>query len=291
MFFYLPFSSNLRRLRLVLPFKIQFNACFKALKKHKLLSWKESIAYNYLTILLWSYVSLTFPSISDRLEEPKQGNPPEVFYKGKLVSEDLASSIIEYDSIVGQCGSLFERPITIMELGGGYGRTAYVFLTLNQNMRYILVDIPPSLWICQKYLSSIFTSKAIFQFRHFESYEEIRDEYEQSDLIFMTPNQLELIPTKSVDLFINISSLHEMRLNQVSYYLKEIDRLSKGFFYFKQWKKSVIPFENTVISESYYPIPEGWTEVFRRNCLYPPLFFEALYRISAKSPSESSNHK
>ena len=59
----------------------------------------------------------------------------------------------------------------------------------------------------------------------------------EAAIIFLTPNQLELLPDKSIDLFVNISSFHEMRMDQIKYYFGEIDRLTRRYFYFKQWKK------------------------------------------------------
>ncbi|MEM0134465.1 MAG: hypothetical protein QXU18_04460, partial [Thermoplasmatales archaeon] len=100
---------------------------------------------------------------------------------------------------------------------------------------------------------------------------------------FLTPNQLEMLPADSTDLFINISSLHEMRLDQIIYYFKQIDRLTKGFFYFKQWKVSTIPYENIVIKEDEYPIPTKWKRIYHRDCIFPSLFFEAMYEIKNKS--------
>ena len=60
--------------------------------------------------------------------------------------------------------------------GRAYGRTAYVFMTLQPGCRYILVDIPPALYVAQRYLSAVFEDRKIFAFRSFNSFDQVRDE-------------------------------------------------------------------------------------------------------------------
>jgi putative sugar O-methyltransferase len=237
----------------------------------------QSVSYNVLTSLLWEYV-MAQPAISQsaaKLEEPEEGNPPHMFRAGKLISQDLANSILEYQAITEQAE---QSPIeSIMELGAGYGRTAYVFMKLQPHVRYIIVDIPPALYVAERYLSSQFSDRKIFSFRPFERFSEIRDEFNNANLIFLLPNQLDLLPDGLVSHFINISSLHEMRIEQIRYYFEQINRLVRQHFYIKQWKVSHLPADNTVIREADYPIPEGWRQLYWRECAVQTYFFEALF--------------
>jgi len=257
--------------------KIFFSAL--AAPRHDLLKRKHTIFYNILTNLLWSYVEKNDTQGQlNRLVEPLEGNPLKVMRNGKLISQDLANSLIEYNAILHP--DLDRREVrTIMELGPGYGRTAHVFLTLQPGCRYILVDIPPALFVAQRYLTALFADRKVFSFRPFDNFSDVQQEFEAADIIFLTPNQLELLPDKSVDLFINISSLHEMRMDQISYYFGEIERLTKKYFYFKQWKETTVPFENETIREADYPVRENWHLVYRQQCAVQHKFFEALYAL------------
>ena len=69
---------------------------------------------------------------------------------------------------------------------------------------------------------------------------EIKKEFEQSDIAFFLPYQLELLPQKISDLFINISSFHEMHPHQIELYFQCIDHLISKYVYIKQWKKEKI---------------------------------------------------
>jgi putative sugar O-methyltransferase len=283
-----PFDEQLRFLMREAGFWRSIGVLLSALfaPRHDPLNRKHTLYYNTLTNLLWDYVNKNdSEGLLERLSEPREGNPPEVMRNGRLISQDLANSVLEYEAILHP--DLDRREIrTVLELGPGYGRTAYVFLTLQPGCRYILVDIPPALYVAQRYLSTIFPERKIFSFRSFDRFDQVRDEFTQATLIFLTPNQLELLPDKSIDLFVNISSLHEMRMDQIRYYFAEIDRLTRKYFYFKQWKETIIPFENEAITEADYPIREDWRLINRQQCKVQTYFFEALYEL----PDKTSNN-
>ena len=142
----------------------------------------------------------------------------------------------------------------------------------------MIVDFPPALYICQKYLSEVFPEKKVMHFRPFENFEEISDEYSQADVVFLTPDQLKNLPNKSSDLFLAIDCLHEMKPDIIAYYFKEADRLS-SYMYFKCWQKTVVPYDNLHYSSESYPVPSTWTQLFKQPCVVPSDFFHAFYKI------------
>ncbi len=274
-------DPQIRFLLLNLPFYSTIQSIFKGvtLIRHHPFSWLQSYIYNVLTLLLWQYVAkLDTEGVYGLLEEPREGNPPEIRIDERLISQDLANSILEFMSIKDGGVSMHQND-TVVELGAGYGRTAYVFLCMMPGVKYIIADIPPALYICERYLSSIFPDRRVFHYRRFASFSEIEDEYSRADIVFLLPHQLELIPPKTIDLFINISSLHEMRLDQITYYFQQISRLTKGNVYLKQWRISRIPFEGIVIRETDYPIPTEWEIVYWRQCRVQTHFFETVLRM------------
>lgn len=228
--------------------------------------------------MIWDFASKNDPGhILSKLIEPNEGNPTRIYLKKRLISQDLANSKIEYYSIMSKIKK--NEIHSILELGPGYGRTAWVFLKNMPNLKYLLVDIPPALYIAERYISNQFKERNIFKFRKFSNFNEIKKEFEQSDIIFLLPNQLELLPSKIADLFINISSLHEMRRDQIEFYFNCIDNLIKKYVYIKQWKISRNPYDNIIITEKDYPIRENWEKIFWRECKVKTRFFEALLRL------------
>ncbi|MDG2375376.1 MAG: putative sugar O-methyltransferase [Woeseiaceae bacterium] len=247
--------------------------------RHDYFKKRHTIHYNLLTKLLWEYVEKhDDENLLDKLIEPAEGNPLDVRQNGRLISQDLANSVLEYKAILHR--EVDRRDVkTVLELGPGYGRTAYIFLALQPDCRYILVDIPPALYLAQRYLTAVFPDRRVFPFRPIESFENVADEFNNSSIIFLTPNQLELLPDNATDLFINISSLHEMRMDQIRYYFSEVERLTRRYFYFKQWKETTVPFENNTVREADYPVGEHWQLINRQQCEVQHKFFEALYKL------------
>jgi hypothetical protein len=82
-----------------------------------------------------------------------------------------------------------------------------------------------------------------------------------------------------------VSSLHEMRPDQIEHYLGRVAVHCGGYFYSKQWLRSVNPRDRIVIRRKDYPIPSNWTTVFDRRHPVQTGFFEALYRLPAAAES------
>ncbi|MBW1910576.1 MAG: putative sugar O-methyltransferase [Deltaproteobacteria bacterium] len=242
----------------------------------------QKISLTIFTRMLWQYVeSIDVQGLLKSLEEPQEGNPFKICQEGRLISQDLANSVLEYYSIREHFNPSEYGLTRICELGAGYGRNAYVFMQAFPNCKYIIIDIPPALYIAQRYLSSVFKHKKIFTFRPFENYSEVHEELQLSDLAFLLPHQAELLPQKTVDLFVNISSLHEMRMDQIRAYFSLIDRLTKGYFYMKQWFVSRNPYDRIIIKHTDYPVPGNWKKVYLRKARVQGSFFEAMYEINS----------
>jgi hypothetical protein len=119
--------------------------------------------------------------------------------------------------------------------------------------------------------------------RPFKEYNEIAGEFENADICFLMPNQLELLPAASFDLFVSISSLAEMTKEQVERYILVIDNLARGYVYLKQCPHRHNPMDNLTIARTDYPIPPTWRSVFLRAHPVQSYMFETLYRIRAKN--------
>lgn len=245
----------------------------------------DSASFNFITYLLWFYTEkVDKDKLLNDFEEPIYGNPPKIIYKNKLISQDIANSVLEFKSIFDKNVSKNDIK-TIADLGAGCGRDAIVFVKLLPNLKkYLVIDIPPALAIAEKYLSEFFPQEKIFKFRPFNNFSEIKEEFERSKILFFLPNQIELLPDSIIDLFINISSLHEMRLDQIKYYFKQIERLtkSKGYFYFKEFKDSYVAFEDVHIRTEDYPLYPKWDLVYLRQSKVQTKFFEALAKLKKK---------
>jgi putative sugar O-methyltransferase len=272
-----PWDSQIRFLVSQLPIAATCANVVRTFQplKHRHVPLLQSLVVNFLSQMIWDYASRVCPFLAD-VTEPQIGNPPRVLRNGRLISQDLANSALEVQSILSGLPDT-SGVKRIGELGAGYGRNAYVLLSLLQGVRYLVIDIPPALYVSQRYLSSAFPDRKVFRWRPFDAYADVKDELEQADLAFLLPSQIELLPDGFFDLFLNVSSLHEMRLDQIRYFFSQIRRLVRdhGWFYLKEWKVSHIPFENVIVRQDEYPLRE-WKIVFEREAAVQTQFFEAL---------------
>ena len=234
--------------------------------------------YKLFVGMLWEYaLQQDWSGISGRVEEPEIGNPIRLYRRGKLITQDLANSIREYNAILGAARDLAESPKRVAELGAGYGRVAHVFLS-DQRTKYFIFDIPPALHVAQWYLGEAHPARRAFRFRHFDAFGEVAAELEACDVAFLTPNQMALFPDGYFDIFATISTLPEMAAEQIENYLRQIERLSKRFVYLKQWLDWENPADgHRVVSDS-MRLGSGWTPVYDRPDAIQPLFFERLWR-------------
>lgn len=212
----------------------------------------------------------------DRLEEPGIGNPITVRYRGRTITEDLCHSVEEFASITsGLPPDLRVR--RAVEIGAGYGRLAYVFASARPEVQYHVVDIPPALYISQRYLTSVLPQVPVFRFQPFDDYEQVSAEMARARLVFLEPQQLEKLPDDYADLMLTVSTLHEMRADQILHYLRVVDRLCGGAFYSKQWRRFYNDLDDVTPAKETYQIPRRWRVLFERSALAPRSFFEALY--------------
>lgn len=222
--------------------------------------------------------------ILQKCEEPDYGNPIKVSCGNIKISYDQCSSVMEYYEITNNIpDNIKNKEFIVGELGAGYGKLAYVFLNTHSNCKYLIFDIPPTLYLSQTYFLKIFPKNKIMKFRHFENFSDIKNEFEQSRICFFTPNQLELLPENIVDLFINISSLHEMRKDQIENFHNLIGSVTKGYFFSKQYPDIMkLPKDLSgayEISFDDYPVPKNWEIIFKDNSQINPRFVHMLYKI------------
>ena len=55
-------------------------------------------------------------------------------------------------------------------------------------------------------------------------------------------------------------------MDQIRYYFSEIERVTRRYFYFKQWKETTVPFENVVVREADYPVGKDWSLILSQQC-------------------------
>jgi putative sugar O-methyltransferase len=231
--------------------------------------------YRTMVALGWDYCRANDPlNLCPRLVEPELGNPIRVHSAGKLISQDLATSVVEVTEFIKPWRDRFgDRPFSFLEIGAGYGRLAHAILSTQPVSRYYIVDIPPALHVSKWYLSKLFPEKRIFHFRPFDRWSDVEQEIERADIVFLVPHQIELIPDHSIDISATVSSLHEMSVEQANNYLSQMGRIVKSFIHSKQYYKYLNPHDNITFEHADYVAPQGFDRLLLRDDRLNPVFF------------------
>ena len=218
--------------------------------------------------------------IYQKVVEPDLGNPICIKINGKSVSQDLPHTSIEINTFMPFFKKDESKVMNVAELGAGCGRIGHQLLQVYDNIKYTIIDIPPALFISQTYLRTLFPHKKVFVAKDFSNWNEFKKDFEMSDIRFLFPQQLELIPHYYFDIFINISSLSEMRPEQIGNWFRLIDKTTRGIFFFKQYKQNHNTFDKCIINKEDYPIPKHWeTLLDQENKLFSP-FFDMVLKVN-----------
>jgi putative sugar O-methyltransferase len=203
------------------------------------------------------------------------GNPFPLRCGRKLLSQDLATSIIECN-VLADLTEGVSAP-RIGEVGAGYGRVAHAYASSLPG-RYFIFDIPPALAVAQWYLEQTLGRERIFRFRHFARIEEVQEEIDRASVALFTANQIRKFPDNYFDVMVSISTLPEMRQDQVDLYLAEFQRLSRGHIFLKQFKAWKNPSDGTDLSIDSYRLHPDWQLVLDRSDPVIPCFFNRAWR-------------
>ena len=157
-----------------------------------------------------------------------------------------------------------------------------MILSLEPETKYVISDLPPSLYFSYKNLKEIFKDKKIKNCVSVKSSEEMKKQFDNNDILFVLPHQLNLFRKKVFDVTLSIGNLCEMEKSQIRNYMTIFENLSK-FLYFKVWEVSGLPYSfyqyYSVHKKNDYEINDNWKEHFKKKCLMPDNKFELGYEF------------
>jgi len=188
-----------------------------------------------------------------------------------------ASSIVECN-VIADLLTDTPRP-RIAEVGAGYGRLAYTYISTLPG-QYFIFDIPPALGVAQWYLEQVLGRERVFRFRHFERMDDVEDEINRADVVLLTPNQISIFQNDYFNVILTISTLPEMRQDQVDFYLSEFQRLSRGHIFIKQFKAWKNPADGTDLTADSYALRANWRKSLDRSDPIILFFFNHVWTRS-----------
>tara|TARA_X000000950_G_C13820224_1_gene621597 strand:- start:263 stop:1411 length:1149 start_codon:yes stop_codon:yes gene_type:complete len=234
-------------------------------KKHNSLDEFESINYNLATLILFSITKKFNDTIYNLINKDiYEKYSPNLKINNKKYNQHLLFSLIELDKMT-KLIDISKKNLKILEFGAGYGRTANLYLSLINNLKYVIVDIPPSINISYNELKHIYKEKKFFIAIDVKTKEELTLIIEEFDVVFIFPHQLNLLDENFFDISIMIGVTLEMDPKVVKKYMHFVNLLSKSL-YMKVFKYAGLPFSFYKFykydDRSNYYINKEWDEVF-----------------------------
>ncbi|MDQ6990714.1 MAG: putative sugar O-methyltransferase [Mariprofundaceae bacterium] len=183
----------------------------------------------------------------DREGHSKEGQCPlMVTDLGSMMDINLISSLL-----------MSETKLVIVEVGGGYGRLAEVFMNLfgPDRIKYVLVDaVPASLMYSELYMKDRFPDVNIGSFYRDDDFD-----LEKHPCYVMPAWHFESLNANQFHVCINVQSMQEMSQEHVDYYLSLFNNIvqDRGLIYLSN--------EKDYVFRGQWNYPENWQKVFQNR--------------------------
>lgn len=180
-------------------------------------------SYEYLKLIGAEYGAKSIDDLIPSLN----GNPEDVVnINGKVFPSSIFRLYMDYAYCCRYVD--FDSINVLVELGGGSGKQIEVIKKLHPHITVLLFDIPPQLYVCEQYLSSVF-SESVVSYRDtikMESAHKLTD----GKIYFFGNWKFPILENVPIDLFWNAASFQEMEPDNVSEYIKYINSSANHAF-------------------------------------------------------------
>lgn len=236
--------------------------------------------------LLWVYYSQLLEIdetgfLRSASEPAAGGTADQELIDGRPMSLDFLQSVEEAYRLqkAWELSGRANSPQLIVEIGGGYGRLAYVCRQIMPDCTYVILDLPEALICSSSWLSQVLPGEVVPYAESRQKTNFNRDTLMDQKVWTLGVHQIEQIAPAMVDAFVSIYSFAEMPIKTIENYFKQIDRITNGILYTKQRKLETNVDDGVEISFDTYPIPKDWSILFHLTSTLYQDFFEVAYNI------------
>lgn len=171
--------------------------------------------------------------------ESKIFNSNTIIYRNQLISTRLLRCVYYLSQIKKSTDLTYDKKFIFLDIGGGFGCLSRLILNFFYNSKGILIDLPETNILAASYLTQNFPEKKIKFLSDLNEISILNPSFfNDADFLILPPWAISLIDNNSIDLVINTASLGEMSIDYEEYYLKNINRICKKYFYSHNRKNS-----------------------------------------------------
>lgn len=206
--------------------------------------------------------------------ESKVGDPVEHFeLDGRWFSRSALNYLLGL-SLLKKHLPPDEVPRTILEIGAGFGTLGEILASAGiEGLRYVDIDIPPTSYVAQYYLSEALGSEKVTTYAQTKGQTEIQIS-SLTPISVLCAWQIEQL-RGDVDLFVNFISFQEMEPHIVKNYLAHVTRLNTRWILLRNMREGkqvrkpgqLVGVETPILSEDYVTMLPDYELVER--CVHP----------------------
>lgn len=208
----------------------------------------SAIYSTYAHWMYYHYIKARNPAVFDTAR-PAAGNIH--YLDGVYATWDMLLSL-DTLTLVNEHVPILNRPMTLVDLGAGWGRIGHTLRQLNPQSRYIICDLPESLFIALNYLPRFLSDC--------HPYGELGTD---PGVYFLGSQDIAKLDDASVDVVVNIASFQEMTPEQIIAYMRIIETKARYFY--------------TLQRHHAQSSLAHWHELLKRNMFWSGEYYEALY--------------
>ena len=232
-------------------------------------TFKNMINATLLACLYHKYSEIINLNTLRTVSDSYAGNNSCVLYRGQRLNH----RILRYSYYISQLKNKLdfkeEDKITICDIGGGFGGLLRLLKNTYLNSTCILVELPETCLLASYFLKKNFPDSKILLYSDFNK--DIN--YKDYDIVILPQNMIKNLEDKSIDLVLNTSSLSEMKNETQDFYLSQIERITKKYFYsvnrhkYKMHKYNAQGFYNLKFKKRWSTIVYDFTHTFQLEFL------------------------
>lgn len=216
---------------------------------------------DYRTLAASEYNAMAEPNLL-AFSESQVGEPIEQFeIEGRYYSRSALNYLLGLSLLKKYVD--FSAIKTVMEIGGGFGTLGEILHKILPTVRYIDIDIPPTLCCSSYYLQQVFGESLVTTHQQTQHLDTI--ELERLKPLSVLPSwRIEALRGK-VDVFINFISFQEMEPDIVQNYLDHVTRLQADWVLLRNMREGKqirtaqsVGVDKPIFSEDYARMLKGY---------------------------------
>lgn len=199
-------------------------------------------------------------------------------YLKDVEPQDKLQSAIEIEYLKENIN--FKNIEFIIELGAGYGRIPENLIRSNVKKTYIVIDIPPALYLSQKYLSYNFPSHKILKYTIKMSSQNLKENLRLFDLVFLSLHQMtfliNILPIEKT-IVMCINALQEFPKHTIIQIFEKLNEIAKYAYIKSANLKINNPYKDELLSfDSIIKILNKWNIKNKKSDTFPSNYSEAI---------------